>query len=265
MESCHTPLEKLWCVQEGLDAAAFAVSISRSGNDTLGADDSLPLLLAAIIQAAPPNLHTTLYYIQNFIFANISASPLGYHLTNLQAAIHFIRGNDEEEGANGADTEQDKTDNHSTPPPVSSPPSTSFSSIPPLAVNHNRYSTSFIGDEILDYLTSGVPDSTVFTPPNRYTSSTPRSMSTMNIKENSNNTYTNNNNNNYNTYQPSKSYASTNPLMPDKSQDWTGASMSLLCCASKLGQEKYNKQVKIVLPKHESFCFRFSFLYIILI
>ena len=35
IESCHTPLEKLWCVQEGLDAASFAVSLARSG-ETLG-------------------------------------------------------------------------------------------------------------------------------------------------------------------------------------------------------------------------------------
>lgn len=223
LESCHTPLEKLWCVQEGLDAAAFAVSISRAG-DTLGADDSLPLLLAAIIQANPPNLHTTLYYIQNFIFGNISASQLGYHLTNFQAAIHFIRG-EEEESANGADTAQENANNHSTPPPVSSlspPTASSFSSIPPLAVNHNRY----IGDEILDYLTSGVPDSTVFTPPHRYTSSTPRSASTMNVKENANNSNNNNStyNSNYSTnYRPSKAYTSaTNPLMSDK-QDWQGA------------------------------------------
>ena len=231
-----------------------------------GADDTLPLLIAAVIEAAPPNLHTTLFYLQNFIFAKIATSALGYHLVNLQAAIQFVRG--EEEKKEEMEKEVDvsphdpTTDQH-------------WQTVHSLADNYrnNRYSTSYvasdhrtkaenrktiqgipppsipfplclfkifvIGDEILQYLTQGVSDSTSFTP-HRYTSSV-RSTSSMNLAEHmgdhSSDYNSNSRNNapyNYHTYsgRASSDYKSlkalaSNPLTNDNFQDWIGACMLL--------------------------------------
>lgn len=260
MESCHTPLEKLWCVQEGLDAASFAVSLSRSG-ETLGADDTLPLLIAAVIESAPLNLHTSLYYVQNFIFAKLGSSSLGYQLVNLQAAIQFVKGPDAEDEKDGSYNNVSSA-NHD-------PVSQSWQPVHSMADNYkqsNRYSTSYVtdhrknaanhiqSDEILAYLTKGAPETKNFTP-HRYTSSV-RSASSTNLNEHlnttptygsvstpstptNNNNASNNSNNNLigsksysnfstpiNDYRNSKSFSSpTNPLTTDGFQDWMGGSM----------------------------------------
>eukprot|EP00026_Physarum_polycephalum_P003976 Phypoly_transcript_03993.p1 GENE.Phypoly_transcript_03993~~Phypoly_transcript_03993.p1 ORF type:complete len:625 (+),score=138.54 Phypoly_transcript_03993:247-2121(+) len=239
MESCHTPLEKLWCVQEGIDAASFAVTLNRNG-ETLGADDTLPLLIAAVIEAAPPNLHTTLFYLQNFIFAKIASSALGYHLVNLQAAIQFVRGEEKESDAH--------THAHASSPTRSMVATASRDPASPLpwqpvhAISdshqngdyhnrpNNRYSTSFVSeyrksDEILEFLTQGISDTTNFAP-NRHTPSvkSPRGdAKSPRPDESSNYGYATS----YkltDAHRASKSYNSIpTPLTSDNFQDWLGA------------------------------------------
>jgi Vacuolar sorting protein 9 (VPS9) domain len=217
-------------VQEGLDAASFAVSISRS-NETLGADDTLPLLIAAIIETAPPNLHTTLYYVQNFVFSKITTSSLGYQLVNLQAAIQYLRGEDEKTQEEAV-TEETTVDADTT---STSPPWQSMSSITDGYKQSNRYSTSYItdyngrakGDEILAYLTKGISDTSTFSP-HRYTSSTRASVNLTGF-DTSNLINSHSYNTNYNKsgfYRPSVSFSSpTNPLSSENLQDWIGAGM----------------------------------------
>jgi len=89
LPQCYTPLELLLCFQNAIETASTFHQVDNVA--VISADDTLPILVYAIIHARPLHLYSYLMYIENFIFANISASPLGYHLVNLQAAIHFIR------------------------------------------------------------------------------------------------------------------------------------------------------------------------------
>lgn len=56
----------------------------------LGADDSLPALILAILQAKPDNVMSNLQFIQTMARPDLLRGELGYVLTSVFSAIHFI-------------------------------------------------------------------------------------------------------------------------------------------------------------------------------
>lgn len=56
----------------------------------LAGDDVLPALVSALIYSSSQNLYTTCFYIDNFLFFDLSSTSLGYIHATLKAAIEYI-------------------------------------------------------------------------------------------------------------------------------------------------------------------------------
>lgn len=56
----------------------------------LAGDDILPAIVCVLVKACPKHLHTISFYIDNFLFFDISSTPLGYIHVSLKAALEFI-------------------------------------------------------------------------------------------------------------------------------------------------------------------------------
>lgn len=66
----------------------------KSSNSTattiLAGDDVLPALVCTLTHSASPNMYTTCFYIDNFLFFDLSSASLGYVHATLKAAVEYI-------------------------------------------------------------------------------------------------------------------------------------------------------------------------------
>ena len=56
----------------------------------LAGDDILPAFVCVLIKVCPKHLHTISFYVDNFLFFDISSTPLGYIHVSFKAAVEFI-------------------------------------------------------------------------------------------------------------------------------------------------------------------------------
>lgn len=56
----------------------------------LAGDDILPAFVCVLIKLCPRYLHTICFYLDNFMFFDISSTPLGYIHVSFKAAVEFI-------------------------------------------------------------------------------------------------------------------------------------------------------------------------------
>lgn len=95
MDDFKAPRDKLVC---GLNAcrivanllAAEAASGGAAATDPRGADDFLPLLILALIRAAPPRLASNLEYVQRYRGAARFGGEAAYFFTQLYSAASFV-------------------------------------------------------------------------------------------------------------------------------------------------------------------------------
>lgn len=60
-----------------LDSASQKVEQKKPASGPLSGDDFLPLTILAIIRATPRNIYSAVYYMENFVFTDLSASSYG--------------------------------------------------------------------------------------------------------------------------------------------------------------------------------------------
>jgi len=92
-------MEMIHCVQEVIDSLISAVeqNLTDRGKDlrqvSITTDDLIPLISYIITRIDLKYFESSLYYIENFIFTNISSTQLMFNLINFRAGIMFLRGN----------------------------------------------------------------------------------------------------------------------------------------------------------------------------
>ena len=89
IEAQTTPMEMLYALQDTVDS--FAQRHEGSGAATsVAGDEVLPALVCTIVAHPPAHLRTLEYYMEHFVFVDMSASALGYSLATFKAALVFI-------------------------------------------------------------------------------------------------------------------------------------------------------------------------------
>ena len=73
-----------------LVSSSASTSTASTTTTILAGDDVLPALVSALIYQSSPTMHTTCFYIDNFLFFDLSATSLGYVHATLKAAIEYI-------------------------------------------------------------------------------------------------------------------------------------------------------------------------------
>jgi hypothetical protein len=86
VDTLTTPRDKLIALMNGCKFLERAMPEAASCN----ADSFLPVLILALIMAAPRHLYSNLYYISRFRNAKMMGNETGYLFTNLMAAMTFI-------------------------------------------------------------------------------------------------------------------------------------------------------------------------------
>lgn len=96
MDGFKAPRDKLVCclnaarVVANVLAADAAAAAAGGGAEPRGADDLLPLLILALVRAAPPRLASNLEYIQRFRGAARFGGEAAYMFTQLYSAASFV-------------------------------------------------------------------------------------------------------------------------------------------------------------------------------
>ena len=89
IEAQTTPMEMLYTLQDTIDS--FSQRHEGSGAATSVAGDEVLPALVCTIEAHPlAHLRTLEYYMEHFVFVDMSTSALGYSLATFKAAIVFI-------------------------------------------------------------------------------------------------------------------------------------------------------------------------------
>lgn len=99
---CRTPLEMLYRLQDVIDcfsskadpskvARPGSASVSSPPRQVVAGDEVLPAFVCSVVRASPDRLHTLCFYMENFVFVDISSTSLGYALATFRAAIEYIR------------------------------------------------------------------------------------------------------------------------------------------------------------------------------
>jgi len=99
LNECKTPLQMAYLIQEVVEEGIIATiesflktqgKLQDSNADPITTDDLIPITAYVISQSDYNYYHSTLFYIENFIFADISPTKLGFILINFRAAITFM-------------------------------------------------------------------------------------------------------------------------------------------------------------------------------
>jgi hypothetical protein len=103
LEERVTPLEKLLCFKETIDAvssdlAAFREkqtdervrALDASQGSLVTSDELLPLLVFVIVRSSVTHLLASVAYAESFTFFNVQTSELGFCLTSVQAALTLL-------------------------------------------------------------------------------------------------------------------------------------------------------------------------------
>jgi len=67
-----------------------AHGIGKDSSEAITTDDLIPIIAYVISQSSYKYYHSTLYYIENFIFTDITTTKLAFILINFRAAIMYI-------------------------------------------------------------------------------------------------------------------------------------------------------------------------------
>jgi len=89
IEEQTTPMEMLYVLQDTIDSFSQRHDDITTATSVAG-DEILPALVCAIEAHPLPHLKTLEYYMENFVFVDLSTSQLGYSLATFKAAILFI-------------------------------------------------------------------------------------------------------------------------------------------------------------------------------
>lgn len=90
MSKKRSPLDKLQCMVATCKAIYELLKVAND-NKEAGADEFLPVLIYVLICAAPPNLHSTIQYIDRFLpQERLMSGEMAYHFTNICCAAEFL-------------------------------------------------------------------------------------------------------------------------------------------------------------------------------
>jgi len=98
LETNQTPMEMMHCIQSVNDSIIAAVEANLTDknislkNVAITTDELIPLIAYIITRVDLKYLESNMYYMENFIFTNISTTQFGFTLVNFRAAILFLRG-----------------------------------------------------------------------------------------------------------------------------------------------------------------------------
>jgi len=99
LNECKTPLQMAYLIQEVVEEGIIdtiesflkSQGIQNDSNvDPITTDDLIPIIAYVVSQSDYNYYHSTLFYVENFIFSDISATKLAFILINFRAAITFI-------------------------------------------------------------------------------------------------------------------------------------------------------------------------------
>eukprot|EP01126_Amoeba_proteus_P031850 TRINITY_DN3116_c0_g2_i5.p1 TRINITY_DN3116_c0_g2~~TRINITY_DN3116_c0_g2_i5.p1 ORF type:complete len:337 (-),score=76.24 TRINITY_DN3116_c0_g2_i5:291-1301(-) len=107
LDSCGTPLQMLFvfmnCMElllsegERVQKGKKGGGGGGGGGDTvITTDDMIPILGYVITLSDYRFYETTLYYVENFIFTDISTTKFGFNLTSFKASIMFLKEKEKE-------------------------------------------------------------------------------------------------------------------------------------------------------------------------
>jgi len=89
MSKKRSPLDKLQCMVATCKAIYELLKVAKGAE--AGADEFLPVLIYVLINAAPPNLHSTIQYIDRFLpQERLMSGEMAYHFTNICCAAEFL-------------------------------------------------------------------------------------------------------------------------------------------------------------------------------
>lgn len=93
MDTCTSPLEKLYCLKETCDLIMKTVAASQppDSQESVTTDDLIPFLVYIIVLSKPKNLRTNLFLMENLTFIGLSTNEMGFNLVSLQAAVQYLR------------------------------------------------------------------------------------------------------------------------------------------------------------------------------
>eukprot|EP01129_Flabellula_baltica_P009530 TRINITY_DN3904_c0_g1_i2.p1 TRINITY_DN3904_c0_g1~~TRINITY_DN3904_c0_g1_i2.p1 ORF type:complete len:369 (+),score=62.74 TRINITY_DN3904_c0_g1_i2:360-1466(+) len=98
LETNQSPMEMMHCFQVVINSLLVSVENNLKANgyrieeEAVTTDELIPLIAYLLTRSTLKYLPSTLFYIENFVFSNISTTELGFHLINLKAALDFIMG-----------------------------------------------------------------------------------------------------------------------------------------------------------------------------
>eukprot|EP00053_Salpingoeca_punica_P015503 m.143164 g.143164 ORF g.143164 m.143164 type:complete len:929 (+) comp16734_c0_seq2:49-2835(+) len=92
LNAYKTPVDKLKCVVE---CCMTVMDLLQWTGKSAGADDFFPVLVYVILKANPPNLLSTLQYVNFFGEAQIASGENSYWWTQFCTAVHFIQSIDD--------------------------------------------------------------------------------------------------------------------------------------------------------------------------
>eukprot|EP01130_Rhizamoeba_saxonica_P017629 TRINITY_DN8587_c0_g1_i1.p1 TRINITY_DN8587_c0_g1~~TRINITY_DN8587_c0_g1_i1.p1 ORF type:complete len:484 (+),score=93.59 TRINITY_DN8587_c0_g1_i1:44-1495(+) len=97
LETNQTPMEMLNVLKVGTDAIYEAIgkNITHNGGnkdkEAITTDELIPVFSYILTRTNLRYIESDVYYMQNFVFTNISNTELAFNLINFQAAISFLK------------------------------------------------------------------------------------------------------------------------------------------------------------------------------
>jgi hypothetical protein len=88
------PADKLSVLKKTSVAIASALKEARSDGSLPGADEFLPMMILAIKECNPPNINSTVKFLQRYIHPSKQGSENGYLLTHFVSAVQFLENVD---------------------------------------------------------------------------------------------------------------------------------------------------------------------------
>jgi len=97
LTECKTPLQMIYLLEEVFEQGIISIAenhrkkFTKSQNqEPITADDLLPIIAYVICQSSYKYFNSTLFYVENFIYADISTTKLAFILINFRAALSFL-------------------------------------------------------------------------------------------------------------------------------------------------------------------------------
>eukprot|EP01127_Copromyxa_protea_P002855 TRINITY_DN12788_c0_g1_i1.p1 TRINITY_DN12788_c0_g1~~TRINITY_DN12788_c0_g1_i1.p1 ORF type:complete len:503 (-),score=54.06 TRINITY_DN12788_c0_g1_i1:7-1491(-) len=90
LNQCRHPLQMLYVLTDSVDSIIATVENAGTGL-MVTTDDLIPIITYVITQSDFAYYESCLYYIENFIFTDISTTKLGFNSTNFRASIMYMK------------------------------------------------------------------------------------------------------------------------------------------------------------------------------